>query len=247
MTNIISITVSYNGQYELLSDCNTSTMTLHDIILFSVALLNIEYDNNQYLELYKDSQLLYIETSEKSTATLPTKRALPSTTTLHDASINNGDLLVIRMVNPNQQQQQQQQTLSSNTNNNQLDFSQLLGTSAAATPSTSAPAIGGGLDFSSLLAPSNNTNNNNNRALASSSLTPSQPQYYPNMSLDEVMHYNPHPLSFITLLYQYEHLYKELNYHNPTLARKLKRPDNTFISMDNAVIIWRDELVKVNN
>lgn len=107
-----------------------------------------------------------------------------------------------------------------------LDFSNLL---ANATAAASAPAAaaggGGGLDFSNLLA----TGQTNNSA----------PVYYPGMTLNEAWEHNTNPEHIVTLLQTKEHLFKELNHHQPGLASKLRGQ-----SYENAVNIWRQELMK---
>lgn len=92
------------------------------------------------------------------------------------------------------------------------------------------PAAPSGLDFSSLLALA--------PAPASSTAAPS-PVYYPGMHLDDAISHNPHPQQFVSLLQQHESLFKELNYHQPRLAARLKNK-----SLADATEIWREELVK---
>lgn len=96
--------------------------------------------------------------------------------------------------------------------------------SAAAAPAAAA----GGLDFSSLLNSAPPVVNDN-----------PTPIYYAGMNLHEAMESNKHPKAFIELLQTHDHLFKELNYHSPVLAMKLQNK-----SYEQAVQIWRDELVK---
>jgi hypothetical protein len=107
--------------------------------------------------------------------------------------------------------------------------------SAPPVPAPVAPAASGGLDFSSLLggpaAP--------NAAPSSQEQKPPDPVYYAGMHLNDAMGYNPHPHAFCTLVLTKEHLFKELNYHSPRLAEKLKGQP-----IDKAVTIWREEMVK---
>jgi len=91
---------------------------------------------------------------------------------------------------------------------------------------------GGGLDFSNLLgasAPSAASASNNNPA----------PIYYAGMTLSDAMISNPHPNAIVKLLQEHSHLFKELNYHNPILAGKLKNKP-----YKQAVTIWREDRVK---
>jgi len=103
---------------------------------------------------------------------------------------------------------------------------------SAPRPAASAPR-GGGLDFSNLLGQAPAAS-----ASAFSGQAP-PPVYYPGMSLSDAMQYNPHPQTFISLLQSKEHLFKELNYHNPSIASKLQNQP-----LDKATQIWREELVK---
>ena len=106
---------------------------------------------------------------------------------------------------------------------------------AAAAPTLNAPTRttggGGGLDFSSLLA----------SASAPAALVSDNPNpvYFPGMELADAVDANPHPKAIVRLLQQYPNLFKELNYHNPVLASKLRNQP-----YERAVQIWREELVK---
>lgn len=97
-----------------------------------------------------------------------------------------------------------------------------------APPSAPAPVASGGLDFSNLLG------NTSVSTTDSNNLT-----YYPGMALAEAFMSNPHPNAIVKLLQQHSHLFKELNYHNPMLAQKLKNQP-----YEKAVQIWREDRVK---
>ena len=101
------------------------------------------------------------------------------------------------------------------------------------TTRTAAAPSGGGLDFSSILASAPAP------APPTSSSRVPPPVFYPGMNVNAAMAHNPHPQQFIMLLQQQEHLFKELNYHQPRLAMKLRGK-----SLEEATSIWRDELVK---
>lgn len=106
--------------------------------------------------------------------------------------------------------------LSVSTVTRQLDFSNLLASTATAA---AAP-----------IRTTTTTTESN----------PSTVVYYPGMSLDDAMAYNHHPRAFVTVVRANEHLWKELNYHNPKLAIKLQQAG----SIDAAEQIWRSELVQ---
>jgi DNA damage-inducible protein 1 len=162
-------------------------MTICDLTEFSKAVLGMEEE----CVLMKDGSLL------------------ASTSSLLDAGVVHGDLLVVMQQQQQQQPPQQQQA-------------------SAATPA--------GLDFSNLLTTSmNNGGNNNNININNNPI----PMYFAGMSLTDAVEGNPHPLAIVKLLQEHSHLFKELNYHNPILARKIK--DQPY---DKAVQIWRDDRVK---
>mmetsp|Transcript_60317 Transcript_60317/g.90900 ORF Transcript_60317/g.90900 Transcript_60317/m.90900 type:complete len:439 (-) Transcript_60317:44-1360(-) len=129
--------------------------------------------------------------------------------TLEQAGIVNGDLIVVNKPRP------------------------------VAPPAPAPSAASGGLDFSSLLssvgsaaaaAPQNAGNNNNNNP---------SPLYYAGMTLADAVESNPHPKAMVQLLQTHDNLFKELNYHNPVLARKLQNQP-----YERAVEVWREHMVK---
>jgi DNA damage-inducible protein 1 len=97
-----------------------------------------------------------------------------------------------------------------------------------------APGGGGGLNFSNLLG-------GGGAAAAVSTLTTTNEEalYYAGMTLSDAVLSNPHPKAIVKVLQQHSHLFKELNYHNPILARKLQNQP-----YDKAVQIWREDRVK---
>jgi Aspartyl protease len=122
-------------------------------------------------------------------------------------------------------------------------------TPAPAPTSSSDGGGGGGLDFSNLLAGAAPT-----AAAALESVVP-KPVYHDNMNLQEAQFYNPHPSSMVALLYEKEHLMKELNYYLPELAEQLmalKRqyplsPSSSHLSnglIDSATQLYRQSMVQ---
>lgn len=105
-----------------------------------------------------------------------------------------------------------------------------------------AASGGGRLDFSSLLLQGGGGTGGTASAASSTQQAeekPPEPVYYAGMHLNDAMAYNPHPHAFCSLILTKEHLFKELNYHSPRLAEKLKDQP-----LDKAVQIWRGEMVK---
>lgn len=164
-------------------------MSIADCLEFSRALLGIEGD----LVLVKDGKKL-------------------TGTSLSDAGVKNGDLLVV-----------------------------MTPTTAAPSPVRPAPAPAaapaGGLDFSNLLASAP-------AAPAGNAFGPGvggEPPlvYYPGITLADAIDHNPHPRAIVKLLQQHSHLFKELNYHSPVLARKLQG-----LPYEAAVNVWRSDMVR---
>jgi predicted aspartyl protease len=147
--------------------------------------------------------------------------------TLDQAGVQNGDLLVVMKPQAQAPAPAAASAARPPAAAGGLDFSSLLG--SAGSSSNAAPS-GGGLDFSSLLASAGG---------ASSSTGEPPLVYYPGMTLADMVDHNPHPRAVVKLLQQHPNLSKELNYHNPTLARKLQNQP-----YEAAVEIWRNDMVK---
>jgi len=125
-----------------------------------------------------------------------------------------------------------------------LDFSALLaGAGAAPAPAAAAAAS------SSTTATGNTTGLSFNLAgleaaslaATASSTSTSQPVHWPGMSLDDAMHQNPNPSQFVPLLLSPDHpnLIKELNYHNPNLASKIKAAG----AGEAGIRLWREDMM----
>mmetsp|Transcript_17532 Transcript_17532/g.40748 ORF Transcript_17532/g.40748 Transcript_17532/m.40748 type:complete len:415 (+) Transcript_17532:80-1324(+) len=100
------------------------------------------------------------------------------------------------------------------------------------------PPVGsGGLDFSNLLAMGSAPAE---AAAPSAQNSNPPPVYYPGMGLEDAIFNNPHPKTLVELLFEKDVLLKELNYHRPTLASKLKAAKD----LDAAAQVWREEMVK---
>mmetsp|Transcript_15808 Transcript_15808/g.26503 ORF Transcript_15808/g.26503 Transcript_15808/m.26503 type:complete len:481 (+) Transcript_15808:116-1558(+) len=136
-----------------------------------------------------------------------------------------------------------------------LDFSSLLAAgnnnSGAADYAAAAAAVaaGGGLNFSNFLGSAAAAGGTGSSGYPA-------PVYYPGMSLDDAMMHNRHPRSFVEVLFgnnennknNESSLVKELNYHQPLLAAKLRasvqKNRNNNNDLTEATTIWRDELTK---
>lgn len=127
-----------------------------------------------------------------------------------------------------------------------LDFSALLGGSSAATSSssnTNAPSGGGGMDFTALLTSSAATAINNTAASSTSS-GGGEPVQWDGMNLDDAISRNPNPQHLMTILSnttRHPNLLKELNYHNPTIVKKLQSANGNITKMAE---IWRQNTMK---
>ena len=127
-----------------------------------------------------------------------------------------------------------------------LDFSALLGGSSAATSSSSNNASSGGggmMDFTALLTSSAATAINNTAA-ASTSSGGGEPVQWDGMNLDDAISRNPNPQHLMTILSnttRHPNLLKELNYHNPTIGKKLQSANGNITKMAE---IWRQNTMK---
>jgi hypothetical protein len=139
--------------------------------------------------------------------------------TLEQCGIVHGDLLAVQTGQQRTQTAPAVTGTASGTDSGGLDFSSLIG---GAVP----PSSGGTLNFSNLIA-------------SAPSRTPPPPVYYEGMSLHDAMMHNPHPQTFVELLMEHISLFKELNYHQPLLAEKLRGK-----SVADATNVWREELTK---
>lgn len=147
---------------------------------------------------------------------------------LEEAGVASGDLLAAQEARQQRQQQQQQQpaAAAAPAASGGLDFSSMLqGATAAA-----AGGASGGLDFSNLLMQGNRGNNNSNNT---------EPVYYDGMTLNDAWDNNTQPEKIVKLLQTKEHLFKELNYHQPMLAEKIRGQP-----YEKAVLIFREEILK---
>jgi hypothetical protein len=148
------------------------------------------------------------------------------TTTLQAAGIVDGDLLVVVSGHSIQRRSQRQQP---------------------DPPAVAAGGTGGGLDFSALLA------NAGTAATTTTATVVPKPVYYDGMSLHEAQSYNPHPQALCTVLYEHEHLRKELNYYQPKLVADMF-PSGAILNsndkvpvVEHAAKIWRDTMIKVTS
>jgi hypothetical protein len=100
-------------------------------------------------------------------------------------------------------------------------------TRTTTSSTSSSSSLGRGLDFSQLLQQPNVPTATATAASTAATITtatppPQQLVYHSQMNLQEAQYYNPHPENMVTLLYQKDHLLKELNYYHPTLAQQLR-------------------------
>lgn len=203
-----------NGDDLMVTLVNTSTGQSETFPLPSQMLLR---------ELFELSLALFFSGSDPKPLELGLfkdgkKLSLDSNISLRAAGIQSGDLIALMA-------SKRQPTVASPRN--------APSQSQPRQPTSPAPSSGG-LDFSNLLGSSNN---NNNSVAPSPEVPPVM--YYPGMSVEDAMHYNPHPKNFVRLLQMHDHLFKELRYHQPQLAERLKNK-----SLDQAEQVWREEMVK---
>jgi len=218
---------------------SSGSTTVADLSILATALLNLS--NSDGLILSKDGQRLPATTT--------------NSTTLYAAGIRNGDLiLVMHPAQGHSHSQSQSQSISNrsprhaNANNGTnaspgLDFNTLLGPSSSHQPSSSSAGRAqqnGGLTFHLPAISASSTGNNPNSIQSPPSQSKSV--QWSGMSLDQAISNNPNPTHFTQLLLDtknHPNLLKELNYHNATLAKKIKLADPS-----QAPSIWRHEIQK---
>jgi hypothetical protein len=235
-----------NQSTESINVSLTSTK-LSELCEFAVALLDLPSSNN--IILVKNEKRLYqnVNANEGGSGN-------QGDNPISFVGIANGDLIIVMMPNTNTNSTTSAATSTTNptvTNTNTV------------TPS-------GGLDFSSLLGAATTNTNTNTQQASSSTITPSPastssgggltfnlpppqnpmfqqttPVQFDKMTLDDCMERNQNPSHFIQLLFSPNHpnLMKELNYHSPVLANKLKAAHASKSPLD-AAMIWREQMQK---
>lgn len=240
-SNNITITLTSLSTQRTDSIEISPSSTLSDLCNYAVALL--ELTNADNVILTKNSQRFYSTTSDATNNN--------SDMTLENVGIRNGDLIVVIH---GLGAEEQSSTTSSTTSRPS--------TTVARNTNNSS---NGGLDFSSLLSTMNNnsnnasstnttTNNNTlqfNLPLLSGSLFGNQmsqsiPIQWDGMTLDDAIGRNPNPDCFVKVLLdevKHGNLMKELNYHNPLLARKLKNAGDLQVSImiDSPLVTFSEQ------
>eukprot|EP00591_Stephanopyxis_turris_P007299 CAMPEP_0195525842 /NCGR_PEP_ID=MMETSP0794_2-20130614/26498_1 /TAXON_ID=515487 /ORGANISM="Stephanopyxis turris, Strain CCMP 815" /LENGTH=480 /DNA_ID=CAMNT_0040656389 /DNA_START=51 /DNA_END=1493 /DNA_ORIENTATION=+ len=225
----ISVTLvnSINGQTETISVSSQQT-TLNELADFGIALFSLESSGNNELQLIKDGNVVYSRKSDQSSNGDDGKKALA------DSVIQTGDLILVTIKKASRGQPtggRQQQAAAGTING--LDFSSLLGAATNAAPAS---------------------NNNNGAALsfsipgleaaAATSSASQTPIEWSGMSLEDAISKNPNPELFIKILHddtKHPNIMKELNYHSPNLASKIKSANG---NTKAAAKIWREEMIK---
>ena len=247
-----------------------STTTLADLSNFSMALLGLDGDDNNgggvVLAKGQSRQPIYNPTTAAN-ATLENNKTLSQCgvvdgefisvyrvreferlTAAASASNNSGS-------SPARQRQRIAAPSAAVGGGGGLDFSALLGgssnsggsTNNAATSSSSSGGGGGGggMDFTALLTSSAATATNNNTAASSTSSSGGGgPVQWDGMNLDDAISRNPNPHNLMTILSntkRHPNLLKELNYHNPTIVKKLQSANGNVTTMAE---IWRQNTMK---
>ncbi len=221
MTNITLTLTSLSSQKTDSIEICSSTTTLSDLCQYAVALLDLPSSDN--IILSKDGTRIY-SSSENVDSNISSR----AQSTLSSAGIKNGDMIVVLTGASSTSSSLPIPVPSTTTNNNERSSN-------------------GGLDFSSLLSSASSTNTNVNSASSSSNnngggglqfnlpmlsgslfgqqMIQSTPVQWDGMTLDDAMARNPNPDCFIKVLLdekRHGNLLKELNYHSPSLAKKLK-------------------------
>jgi len=128
-----------------------------------------------------------------------------------------------------------------------LDFSALLGGGAPAARARAPPSSSsGGMDFTALLSSSAATapSASSSSSIAAQGGGGGEPVQWDGMNLDEAQMRNPNPVHLMTILSnttRHPNLMKELNYHDPTLAKKLQAHNGDITKMAET---WRQYQLK---
>ena len=262
MSDEITVTLTSLEQQKTESiSVSRSSTTLSELCEFAVALLGINDGNGNGngngnssgsgsggVVLTKDGKRLYASSNNGAHSQSQSQSQSQS---LASVGIQNGDLIVVVSSST-----MNATTTTTATNNR---------TAPRSNASASVTASAGGLDFSSLLS---GLSSNSTPASASASAStsggltfnfpPALPMFsqtvpvqYPGISLDDCIARNTNPECFIRVLLSPQHpnLIKELNYHSPTLATRLKTAyrngnGNGNGNVTAATKIWREHIQK---
>ena len=223
MSNI-TITITSLSTHRTDSIEVSPSTTILELCQYATALLELPSADN--IILSKNGKTIYKQTEINGNSA--------EKMTLSSVGIHNGDLIVVMQSGSNS---------SSNNSRSAAGSSMPMSTSTAAA----SGGGGGGLDFSSLLSTMNtpstsSANSGNSTSNINSSgggglqfnlpmlsfgqqMTQTTPVQWDGMTLDDAIARNQNPECFVKVLLdeqRHGNLLKELNYHNPVLANKLK-------------------------
>ncbi len=226
----ITLTSASTSQSESISVSLSST-TLPELCEFAVALLGLP--SSKDILLCKDGKRIFSNSPSSSSASA----------SVGSAGIQNGDLILV---------------MSNDGSRSASGYG--MNSAAATTTARTSASTGGGLDFSSLLGSMGGASMTQNQptAAASGGLTfnippqnsifhPSNagPMQWDGMTLDDAIERNPNPQHFISILFdtsRHPNMLKELNYHSPSLASRLRAAAS--VSQAQAVDLWRQQMQK---
>ena len=182
-----------------------STTSLLELTEFAVALLGIQANSDSSISLIRNGQILFIKSSTTDSSDINNK-------TLKNAGLKDGDLILVEPIK--RKSAALPPTTSSNTSSGMaLDFSSLL--NSQQTPSS--------LSQSTTLSKSNGLTFDL-PGLYSSQQNSSVIEWE-GMTLDDAISRNPNPDVLVQILFNekmHPHLMKELSFHSPILAKKIK-------------------------
>jgi hypothetical protein len=119
--------------------------------------------------------------------------------------------------------------VTNNNNNNNTNHNTSNNNASSIGAASSNNNNGGGLQFNlSLLSGSTPFSSASASASSQQIIQPTAPVQWDGMTLDDAIAKNPNPDLFVKVLFDEErhgNLFKELNYHSPSLARKLRSAD----------------------
>lgn len=214
----VTLTSLTNQNTESINVSKTST-TINELCEFAVALLGLGTSDN--LSLNKNGQNIYINDNNEA----------KGSQLISSIGIGDGDLIIVMektKKHPTSHAPAARAPAPAPAAGG-LDFSALLGNTAAATKPKSQPKPTGGLTFN--LPP-----------VQLPMFSQKTPVQWEKMTLDDAIERNTNPDCFISVLLSPNHpnLLKELNYHSPMLANQIKQAK----SHAEAANIWRSQMQK---
>ena len=145
---------------------------------------------------------------------------------------------------PARQRQRTNNTAAAAGGGGGLDFSALLGGGGAPAARAPTSSSSGGMDFTALLSRGAATAPSTSTSSTTAQGGGGEPVQWDGMTLHDALEKNPNPTHLMTLLSnttRHPNLMKQLNFNNPTLAKKLQAHNGDITKMAET---WRQHELK---